>query len=260
MTSSPSIVNALAGGIASYFMILSAFSYNDAHDIEVDRINGFDRTNDFSRHQLILLTYLLWLGAFTLSALASWQAMVVASLSILLAYVYSSPRFNLKERFPFKTVVTALDASTACLMGASVGGAVFSTYTILSSVGFFTFFFILGPQGDFQDIKGDTSIGRRTFPIVMGRKKTLTLMACMPPVLAVLAFLSMRSVDVSNNHVSVIDTGLVISVCITTLLFIVLKMKRHLDDPKWMKRSRTTMRFLHILFQLSILAAIFIHG
>ena len=45
---------------------------------------------------------------------------------------------------------------------------------------FFAFFFILGPLGDIGDLKGDKIVGRRTFPIVLGIRSTITIMLSVP--------------------------------------------------------------------------------
>ncbi len=128
------------------FQLSHFSSYDDVYDIELDKINGFkDRTRNYSKRQLIILTYLLWTFAFLIIIpINNWKAMAIVAISIAFAFIYSHPKFNLKEKFPFKTLITALDASTVCLMGAAVGNSLFSSYTLFSSTGFFAFFLILG--------------------------------------------------------------------------------------------------------------------
>jgi len=259
MTGSTDTVAALMVAVSSYLMILSAFSYNDAYDVEHDKITGFfERTRNFSKKQLITLTYLLWIIAFLIAAsTTNWNAVVIVSASLTLAFIYSHPMFNFKEKFPFKTLITALDASTACLIGAAVGNS-FSSYTLFSSAGFFVYFFILGPLGDFQDIKGDQLVGRRTFPIVLGSKKTIAIMMSIPIILIMTAGILFLGVLPNNGLSQGIDLGVVsiFSVCIISLLLIT-KIKKRLDDFAWVKQSRTIMRFLHILFQLSVVMVFF---
>ncbi len=263
MTGSTNVVAAVIGAASTYLMILSAFSYNDAYDIDLDKINGYtDRTRNFSKRQLIILTYLLWTFAFLIIIPTNnWKAVVVVTISIAFAFVYSHPKLNLKEKFPFKTLITALDASTACLMGAAVGNSLFSTYTLFSSAGIFAFLFILGPLGDLQDIKGDAIVGRRTFPTVLGSRNTILIMVVIPVILITTAGITFLKFPISNGNNLHIDLGVlpIFIVCMMTLLFIIFKIKKKTHDAKWIKESRTTMRSLNILFQLSIVVAFMIN-
>ncbi len=263
MTGSTNVVVAVIGAASTYLMILSAFSYNDAHDIELDKINGYtDRTRNFSKRQLIILTYLLWTISFLIMIPTNnWKAMVVVAISIAFAFVYSHPKLNLKEKFPFKTLITALDASTACLMGAAVGNSLFSSYTLFSSAGIFAYLFILGPLGDLQDIKGDTIVGRRTFPTVLGSKNTILIMVVIPVILITTAGITFVKFPISNRNNQHIDLGVIpiFVVCMITLLYVIFKIRKKAYDAKSAKESRITMRLLNILFQLSIVVAFMIN-
>ena len=126
---------------------------------------------------------------------------------IAIGVAYSHPKSNLKDKFPLKTIVTAAGAACIaiiawrnCSSGVGAIGAVSGIYAndiittifvgtattrlslpiFYAALFFFAFFFILGPLGDIADLKGDRSVGRRTFPIVIGIRSTLLVMLSMP--------------------------------------------------------------------------------
>jgi len=108
---------------------------------------------------------------------------------IVLGISYSHPKFNLKNRFPLKTVVTATGAGLLSLLGGvaaianesnyipSFNTTVLSLTTIYLAFSYSIFYFIQSPMGDIADIKGDRAAGRKTFPLVLGMNGTLAVMS-----------------------------------------------------------------------------------
>lgn len=300
--------------VASYFMALATYIYNDATDFEVDKINKTNRpsvTGKTTKRQLIIMVSILNCAALLLVALATISAShaiiliniypLLISISFIgIGVAYSHPKSNLKDKFPLKTVVTAAGAALLSLLGgtaASSGvgaiGAVSGIYanhiitttiigtatTIFSlpicyaALFFFAFFFILGPLGDIADLKGDRTVGRRTFPIVIGIRSTLVVMLSMPltiismtiPLILLPALGSSSSFfalplthlhGYHNDimHLRMIGICLIIGACSATLTF-VLKISKNTNDVFAIKSSRPKMRFLHVMLQVSLLIA-----
>jgi geranylgeranylglycerol-phosphate geranylgeranyltransferase len=301
--------------VASYFMALATYIYNDATDFEVDKINKTNRpsvTGKTTKRQLVVMVSILNCAALLLVALATISAshaiiiniypLLISICFIAIGVAYSHPKSNLKDKFPLKTVVTAAGAALLSLLGGTAAasgvgaiGAVSGIYandiittttTIISTATtvfslpicyaalfFFAFFFILGPLGDIADLKGDRTVGRRTFPIVIGIRSTLVVMLSMPltiismtiPLILLPALGSSSSFFVlplthlhgyHNDimHLRMIGICLIIGACSATLTF-VLKISKNTNDVFAIKSSRPKMRFLHVMLQVSLLIA-----
>jgi geranylgeranylglycerol-phosphate geranylgeranyltransferase len=267
--------------IASYFMALATYIYNDIIEMEVDKINKTNRpsvTGKSTRKQLITLVSVLNGTALLLVSSLGPCTICISALFIALGVAYSHPKLNLKDKFPLKTLVTAAGAGLLSLLGgvaaitATTHGGydnnifVFSSLLpiIYASLFFFAFFFILGPLGDIGDLKGDRAVGRRTFPIVLGIRSTIMVMLTVPIIIAAMTLsltyysyhdnLSVGSSSNSHTNMLVNPAGiyLIIGSCIATLVFI-LRISKKTDDALAIKSVRPKMRFLHILLQISLL-------
>ncbi|HJT49463.1 MAG TPA: UbiA family prenyltransferase [Nitrososphaeraceae archaeon] len=264
--------------VASYFMALATYIYNDIVDMEVDKINKTNRpsvTGKSTRKQLITIVSALNGTALLLVSFMGPYTICISVLFITLGVAYSHPKLNLKDKFPLKTLVTAAGAGLLSLLGGVAAITHASHYTdififsslppiIYASLFFFAFFFILGPLGDIGDLKGDRAVGRRTFPIVLGIRSTIMVMLTVP-ILIVAMTLSLTYYSYhdnlsvgssSNRHLNMLvnPSGiyLIIGSCIATLAFI-LRISKKTDDTLAIKSIRPKMRFLHILLQISLL-------
>jgi geranylgeranylglycerol-phosphate geranylgeranyltransferase len=265
--------------IASYFMALATYIYNDIADMEVDKINKTNRpsvTGKSTRKQLIVIVSVLNGTALLLVSSMGLYTIFISVLFISLGIAYSHPKLNLKDKFPLKTVVTAAGAGLLSLLGgvAAVTTTTNASYDnntfffpslipiIYAALFFFAFFFILGPLGDIGDLKGDRAVGRRTFPIVLGIRSTILVMLSIPIMILTttlsLTYYSYHD-DLSigsgaNSHRIFINPSgiyLMISICIATLVF-VLRINKKTDDALAIKSVRPKMRILHILLQISL--------
>jgi geranylgeranylglycerol-phosphate geranylgeranyltransferase len=188
--------------IASYFMALATYVYNDVTDFELDKINKTNRpsvTGKATKKQLVIIVSVLNAIALLVTSFINFYALFISIIFIALGIAYSHPKLNLKNKFPLKTVVTAAGAGLLSLLGgtaAAAAAALITTNgnyddnnlyssllplpTIYAALFFFAFFFILGPLGDIGDLKGDRAVHRRTFPIVIGIRSTMMVMISIP--------------------------------------------------------------------------------
>ena len=113
----------------------------------------------------------------------------------------------------------------------------------------FAFCFILGPLGDIADLKGDRTVGRRTFPIVVGIIPTVLTMLSVPIVKLATTVLTYNSLGMS-----MLGTFAIFSTCVMTLALL-LQVSKRLNDVPWIRSVRPKMRFLYVLLQLSLLLA-----
>jgi geranylgeranylglycerol-phosphate geranylgeranyltransferase len=265
--------------IASYFMALATYIYNDIADMEVDKINKTNRpsvTGKSTRKQLIIIVSALNGTALLIVSSIGLYTVCISVLFITLGIAYSHPKLNLKHKFPLKTVVTAAGAGLLSLLGgvAAITTTVQPGYDnntfffasllpiIYAALFFFTFFFILGPLGDIGDLKGDRAVGRCTFPIVLGIRSTIMVMLSMPIMILAMTlpltyyYLDDLSIGVSGNahrimFINPLGIYLTIGSCIAALVFI-LRISKKTDDALAIKSVRPKMRLLHILLQISL--------
>jgi len=266
--------------IASYFMALATYIYNDIADMEIDKINKTNRpsvTGKSTRKQLTIIVSALNGIALLLVCSMGLHTICISVLFITLGIAYSHPKLNLKDKFPLKTVITATGAGLLSLLGgvATITTSAHASYDnntfffssllpiIYAALFFFAFFFILGPLGDIGDLKGDRAVGRRTFPIVLGIRSTIMVMLSVPITILAMTLsltyycyhddLSIGSSSNSHRNMFINPSGiyLTISSCIAALVFI-LRISKKADDALAIKSVRPKMRFLHILLQISL--------
>jgi geranylgeranylglycerol-phosphate geranylgeranyltransferase len=265
---------------ASYFMALAAYIYNDITDFEVDKINKTNRpsvTGKATKRQLIIIVSILNGVALILTSFAGLNAIWISVLFITLGIAYSHRSLNLKDKFPLKTIITAAGAGLLSLLGGTAaltitnsnddGNNSFSFLSMLpivyAALFFFAFFFILGPLGDIGDLKGDRIVGRRTFPIVLGIRSTITMMLSVPLIMMLMAtsaayYVYSNDINISNDSksgtisINILGIILIVGTCITVLAFI-LRINKKVNDTLTIKAMRPKMRYLHILLQVSLL-------
>jgi geranylgeranylglycerol-phosphate geranylgeranyltransferase len=243
----------IAAGIVtgSYWLGLATYVYNDLTDFEVDKINKINRasvTGKATKNQIIMTVCVMFTIGLSLTASINLYTFGVSTIFTALAIFYSHPKFNLKDKFVLKTVITAAGGGLLSLIGgiAVLNSSLSIIYTAFT---FFIFYFILSPLGDIGDIKGDRTVGRRTFPIVLGMKATLLIMLSVPIMIIILTGLSY---DVLNMNI--LGAFAIITTCIA-ITVVIFKISKRLDDVNSIKSFRPKMRYLNVLMQISLLLA-----
>jgi 4-hydroxybenzoate polyprenyltransferase len=197
-----------------------------------------------------------------ISYFISPTALLISLSFIVLGIFYSHPKSNLKNKFPLKTVVTAVGAGLLSVLGGvaasghhevydtSIGRPILPLSAIYVAVSFSIFYFIQSPLGDIADIKGDRAAGRKTFPIVLGINRTLTVMISVPFII-----LTMNGLFFGTMHISAHGTIAIVSTCLLIVGFIGWLSNR-LYDPLIVKSNRNKVRYLNILMQISVVIAL----
>ncbi|MEO9307518.1 MAG: UbiA family prenyltransferase [Nitrososphaera sp.] len=231
--------------ISVYFLALATYLYNDLTDYDVDKVND-RRTVSSTRSYYYQILYHT-LGFFAVSVLLAFSINVqtgVSSLGFLaLAILYSHKRTHLKDRFVWKTVVTAAGGSIAAFMGFFASDT-FSYLGIVSPIIAFMFWFTLGPLGDVSDIAGDKANGRRTFPIVLGVKNTFRLMHYV--------IFSLMLLISSLYYFGLINVlGLIMSlVTCTSVSCVIMRVSKNYNEKRIIKQTRTILRYSLFLIQI----------
>ena len=234
---------------ASYWLGLAAYVYNDLTDFDVDKINKTNRpsvTGKVTKNQLIITVCLMFTFGLCLTASINFYTFGVSIIYTALAIFYSHPKFKLKDKFALKTVITAAGAGLLSLIGG-MATLDLSLPILYTTFAFFVFYFILSPLGDIADINGDRAVGRRTFPIVLGMKRTLMIMLSVPIMIIILTGLSYDAL-----HINMLGALTTIATCIA-IIAVILKISNRLHDVDTIKSTRPTMRYLNVLMQISML-------
>ncbi|MEM2759344.1 MAG: UbiA family prenyltransferase [Nitrososphaerales archaeon] len=240
---------ALRAVLASYFLALATYTYNDITDFDVDRINRSNRpiaAGKSTKNELVIVVSFLYGSALILALSINLNTALVASIFTALGIAYSHPSVNLKDKFPLKTMVTSIGAALSSIIGG-IAVSNISIPVIYAALLFFAFFFILGPLGDIADLRGDRAVGRRTFPIVIGIKQTIMLMMSVPIAIAVM---TISAHDIIGMHA--LGAYVTVGVCFGTMALLYYVSKKAEDTARVIS-IRPKMRFFFVLLQLSLL-------
>lgn len=239
----------LIATLGMYLASLGVYVYNDLTDIGEDTVNSMHRPLIAAKatvSQAASLVILVWTSSLILQLTLTSQAFTMTLLYILLGVVYSHPATSLKKRFPFKTMVTALGGAMSSLIGGLSTGSLTSQVIFAATV-FFLFFFILGPLGDIDDVKGDRMQGRMTFPVVIGVDNTIRMVRSIPLTITLLTLFTYRYIDFNTA------TPLLIGAVCTAAFLILKPLTVRWEDRAYLKKTRNRIRVMHVVLQTSIL-------
>jgi 4-hydroxybenzoate polyprenyltransferase len=159
--------------LSSSTMIIAAAGYiiNDYYDVKIDLINKPERVvvgKSITRRYAILFHTFLSFTGVALGFLLSWQIGVINFFSSFLLWLYSN---NLKRQALIGNLAVAL------LTGLSIAllNWLYHSNTLLVNVyALFAFSMTLVREiiKDMEDLKGDTTYGCKTLPIIWGFRKT----------------------------------------------------------------------------------------
>ncbi|MFN6088351.1 MAG: geranylgeranylglycerol-phosphate geranylgeranyltransferase [Cyclobacteriaceae bacterium] len=158
--------------VAATVMIAAAgYIINDYYDIKIDLINKPDRVvigKTITRRYAIFFHTVISVTGVGMGLLINWKVGAVNFVSVFLLWLYSN---NLK-RLPLigNLVVSLLTGLSIFLLSF-----LYEQYLpLVMTYSFFAFFMTLIREivKDMEDMKGDTTFGCRTLPIVWGIRKT----------------------------------------------------------------------------------------
>ncbi len=239
----PSIAVRLLAG--TYAISLATYIYNDLYDVKSDRLNNVNRlvVNGYAdRSRLMrLVVFLISVGVILLISINIYT-LIIAGICSFLAIAYSHSRFNFKDRFPHKTVVNALGASLAILIGGYAVENISINIIILSIVAFL-FLFILAPLGDLQDYRGDMLAGKHTMPVLLGVNTTINIM--------MILCITVTGILLLSNSINLLGM-IIVGSSNTFMLAILCYIKRHYNIDT-VKKSRHLLRVVYIMNQIAVL-------
>ncbi|MFN7791677.1 MAG: geranylgeranylglycerol-phosphate geranylgeranyltransferase [Cyclobacteriaceae bacterium] len=158
--------------VASTVMIAAAgYIINDYYDIKIDLINKPDRVvigKTITRRYAIFFHTVISVAGVGKGLLINWKVGAVNFVSVFLLWLYSN---NLKRLPLIGNLVVSLLAGLSIFLLSFL----YEQYLpLVMTYSLFAFFMTLIREivKDMEDMKGDTTFGCRTLPIVWGIRKT----------------------------------------------------------------------------------------
>jgi geranylgeranylglycerol-phosphate geranylgeranyltransferase len=248
--------------LATFLTIVGMYVLNDLFDVDIDRANGKKRPIPLrlvSKNQVWIFVALTNAIGFAIALFTYSLPNILIFLSLVaIGLMYSSPKVSLKDRLVIKTLSISI-ALVLCLLfgltgiynwtsdGKSLDELAVPLYAALM-LGIMIF--VTSPLNDLGDINGDRGAGRRTIPIVIGRKRTLKLSVFFSSTMIVLSWIFYCY---STSKIGII-IPLLTSLHATLTILTMGKMLANLDNMVFVRRFvlRKSMP-LHILLQLLLI-------
>src|SRR5579872_5790045 len=245
----PPLLHVLLLPIITMFSTLSIYLMNDLVDIKIDKINSPTRplaSGAVKKQDALKLVIGLGMGSIAIAALVSTLTIYLTITYLLIGVVYSMPKISLKDRSFAKTIMIAIGGLITSLIGSSFSG-LFEERATIAAVTFMALIFVTSPINDLADYSGDKKYGKRTIPIVIGKKNTVLLAIMLP--FAVAGFFWLFHTQ--------FNFGVLTPIAITVLSFFALRILKSIydnrDDQKHVRVKHKKLVFLHYGLQIAFL-------
>lgn len=240
----------------SLLVAVGMYILNDLVDADLDRTNAKSRpipSGKVSRRQVwtfIVLTN--GTGVVLAASTSNLTSIMLVAPMLLIGILYSAPKVALMKRFVIKNLTIAIFYMLCVLLGitSSYGTELAFSEPIvpIHAMAIFGIMIFVGSiVNDLGDVKGDRAAGRRTIPIVLGGKSTLTtliiLLACMPAISWTLYALAADGMSMTTAIATSI-VGLLAVVRMT-------KISQVLQDAELMRKQHKKWFPLHMVLQTS---------
>lgn len=255
---------------ASFAIIVGMYVLNDLFDADIDRANGKKRpipSGQVSKKQAFVFILLCnVIGILITTLTCSSVSIVIALMIVVIGLMYSLPKTALKDRLVIKTLSIAIALMLCLLFGltglysetisnSSLHKLIVPLYAA-SMLGIMIF--VTSPLNDLGDIDGDKEAGRKTIPIVIGKRKTVKLSILLSyGVLAISWIIYALLPSYSNMGIA---TPLLVSLIMMLTIFNLRQMLKKLDDIGFIRSFVQTKSMpLHLLLQLVLIAGALFH-
>ena len=261
---------------ATFFIITGMYVLNDLVDADLDKSSGKKRpisSGQVTKAQALIFVIATNAAGIILALITFNLPSIIIALTIVgIGLMYSVPKICLKDRFVLKTASIAA-ASMLCLMlGSSyafnnsgmihnnnnnnnnynyIGDALSSpilicTYAALMSG---SIIFITSLLNDLGDVNGDTAFGRRTIPVVIGKKNTVILTIIIAASMIVISWVSFYMLPTNIGLICPILVSLVASMASIKMAEIL----NHLSDHEFIRKQHKKSMSWHLMLQSALI-------
>jgi 4-hydroxybenzoate polyprenyltransferase len=257
---------------ATFLIITGMYVLNDLVDADLDKSSGKKRpisSGQVTKAQARIFVIATNAAGIILALITFNLPSIIIALAIVgIGLMYSVPKICLKDRFVLKTASIAA-ASMLCLMlGSSyafnnsgmihntnnynyIGGALSSpilicTYAALMSG---SIIFITSLLNDLGDVEGDKAFGRRTIPVVIGKKNTVILTIIIAAAMIVISWVSFYMLPTNIGLICPILVSLVASMASIKMAEIL----NHLSDHEFIRKQHKKSMSWHLMLQSALI-------
>jgi 4-hydroxybenzoate polyprenyltransferase len=255
---------------ATFLIITGMYVLNDLVDSDLDKSSGKKRpisSGQVTKAQARTFLIATNAAGIILALITFNLPSIIIALAIVgIGLMYSVPKICLKDRFVLKTASIAA-ASMLCLMlGSSyafnnsgtihnnhnyITGVLNSpilicTYAALMSG---SIIFITSLLNDLGDVEGDKAFGRRTIPVVIGKKNTVILTMIIAAAMIVISWMSFYMLPTNIGLICPILVSLVASVATIKMAEIL----KHLGDHEFIRKQHKKSMLWHLMLQSALI-------
>jgi geranylgeranylglycerol-phosphate geranylgeranyltransferase len=255
---------------ATFLIITGMYVLNDLVDADLDKSSGKKRpisSGQVKKAQARTFVIATNAAGIILALITFNLPSIIIALAIVgIGLMYSVPKICLKDRFVLKTASIAA-ASMLCLMlGSSyafnnsgmihnnhnyISGVLNSpilicTYAALMSG---SIIFITSLLNDLGDVEGDKAFGRRTIPVVIGKKNTVILTMIIAAAMIVISWMSFYMLPTNIGLICPILVSLVASVATIKMAEIL----KHLGDHEFIRKQHKKSMLWHLMLQSALI-------
>jgi geranylgeranylglycerol-phosphate geranylgeranyltransferase len=255
--------------VATFLIITGMYVLNDLVDADLDRSSGKKRpisSGEVSKAQARIFVITTNTAGIIFALITfNLSNIIIALIIIGIGLMYSAPKICLKDRFVIKTVAIAATSMLCLMLGGSYAfnnsmihhdynyniGALNSsilvcTYAALMSG---SIIFITSLLNDLGDVEGDRAFGRRTIPVVIGKKNTVMLAII---IAAIMIFISWVSFYLLPNKIGLINPILV-SLVTSIAAIKMAKILKHLHDDNFIRQQHKKSMQWHLMLQSALI-------
>lgn len=261
--------------LASSFLIITGmYVLNDLVDADLDKSSGKKRpisSGQVTKAQALIFVIMTNAIGIILAIITFNLPSIIIALTIIgIGLMYSAPKICLKDRFVLKTASIAA-ASMLCLMlGSSYAfnssyGMIHHNYiSNYNSVGAFnspilvcayaalmsgSIIFITSLLNDLGDVQGDGAFGRRTIPVVIGKKNTVILTVIIAATMIIISWISFYLLPNNIGLISPILVSFVASMATIKMANIL----KHLNDYEFIRKQHKKSISWHLILQSALI-------
>lgn len=253
---------------AAFFIITGMYILNDLVDVDLDRSSGKKRPISSGQVTVVQARVFVIItnatGLFLALMTYNLYTITITLIIIGIGLMYSAPKICLKDRFVVKTGAIAAASMLCLLLGSSytfgntgmivhgfkyvsIGVPILvSTYGALMSG---CIIFITSLLNDLGDVEGDTAFGRRTIPLVIGRKNTVILTIVIATAMIFISWISLCLLPYKIGLMSPISISLVAAFSAIKMA----KVLKHLNDCGFIRNQHKKSIQWHLMLQSALI-------
>jgi geranylgeranylglycerol-phosphate geranylgeranyltransferase len=254
---------------ASFLIITGMYVLNDLVDADLDASSGKKRpisSGQVSKTQARIFV-IMTSAAAIIFAVGTFNPsnIIITFIIIGIGLMYSAPKISLKDRFVVKTVAIAATSMLCLMLGGSYAfnssgtmphhynyiialnsSTLACTYAALMSG---SIIFITSLLNDLGDVEGDRAFGRRTIPIVIGKKNTVILTIIIAASMTFISWITFYSLPNIVGLINPILTSLVTSIIAIKMA----KISHHLNDDNFIRQEHKKSMRWHLMLQSALI-------